>query len=211
MMAWTWCDGKGMEKSNPSGMSSRYGGIRLAQPVNTDIYRELLRQYVAPWVQRTCPGEKSLSADLALVYTTRTTRQLLAEFPTLADWLLYSPDLNLLASLSRAFFRHKSRLFLTLIWTPYVCPLLRNGTSKQGNTSVRPYDHSATTVKLSLRKMKFKLNRWAATSPTHQPVVFRATISFNKTWRPIHGKKHFIPRLTTSNITLCIVLQYLIS
>jgi hypothetical protein len=35
-----------------------------------------------------------LSADSAPAHTARTTQQLFAESPTLADWQLYSPDLN---------------------------------------------------------------------------------------------------------------------
>ncbi len=77
----------------------------------------------------------------------------------------YSPDWICWTSLPAAFFRRKSRLGLTPIWLPYVCPSTQNGTSHWRNTSKRRAAHSAAAIKPMLRKIKLKLYWWLANSP----------------------------------------------
>jgi hypothetical protein len=55
--------------------------VFTGEHVNSDVYRELLRQHVVPLsLEDVSWQKKSLSADLVLVHTARTTQQLFAEF-----------------------------------------------------------------------------------------------------------------------------------
>ncbi len=130
MTAWTLRDGQGAEKSDASGMSSGFTlpiVVFTSKLVNANIYQELLRQHVVPWVQRDVVWQKiRLLADSVPASATQMTLRPLAEFCLLADWPPYSPDLNSL-DLSHAFCSQKARPHLTLIWAPYVRPSLWNG------------------------------------------------------------------------------------
>jgi hypothetical protein len=60
-----------------------------------------LRKHVVPWIKQTYPdGNYVFQQDSAPAHTAQTTQQFLretmAKFWTPADWLPYSPDLNLL-------------------------------------------------------------------------------------------------------------------
>ncbi len=116
-----------------------------------------------------------LSADLMLVQTARTTQQLLEEFWTLTDWLPYLPDWHVLQA--------KVQAMPHPIWQPYI----------RTEYIQKTCHSSAAATKLSLWKMKFKFNKWLSNSLTHQPVLFRATVSCNKTWRPIYWKNTVRP------------------
>ncbi len=93
-----------MERSNPSIMSGRYCGFRLAM---VSSCQQTFQCQCLPRAFETvpmCPPRSrgciltvnNLSTDLAPVHTARTTQQLFAEFRAPADWLQYLPDLNLL-------------------------------------------------------------------------------------------------------------------
>jgi hypothetical protein len=73
--------------------------VSASERINADVYQDLLRKHVVPWIQRTYPdGDYVFQQDSAPAHTARTTQQFLrktmAEFWTLVDWPLYSPDLN---------------------------------------------------------------------------------------------------------------------
>jgi hypothetical protein len=78
-MAWTWLYGKGMEKSDASGMSGRYCGFRL--PMVRSHRRTCQRQCVPRVFETACiplgPEDISwwkicLSTDVATVHTAKT-------------------------------------------------------------------------------------------------------------------------------------------
>ncbi len=101
------------------------------------IYLELLRQQVLPWAQRTNPEGKYVfwhrQDHPGVVGGILDFRGLAAIFARLKPC----------TSLSGSFYWQKARQRLTLIWTPYISPLLLNGTGLQQNTSTRPVTHSA--------------------------------------------------------------------
>jgi hypothetical protein len=74
MMALTWSDGQGAERSDASRLSGGFTQlikVFASEHVNANIYQdqELLRQHVVPWAQRNEAWRKiSLSADSALAY-----------------------------------------------------------------------------------------------------------------------------------------------
>jgi hypothetical protein len=75
--------------------------VGTGKEVYVDVYQDLLRQHMVPWVQRTYPdGNYVFQQDSAPAHIVPTThaflRENMADFWALADWLLYSPDLNLL-------------------------------------------------------------------------------------------------------------------
>ncbi len=73
--------------------------VSAGEHVNADVYQDLLRKHVVPWIQRTYPdGNYVFQQDSAPAHTAKTTqeflRETMAEFWTPADWPPYSPDLN---------------------------------------------------------------------------------------------------------------------
>jgi hypothetical protein len=94
-----------------------------------------------------------LPADLLPVRTTRTTH---SSWWNSGLWLighLIHRTWTHWTSLCGAFYRQKSQQPLTIIWIPYVCPSLWNGTSKWWNTSAKPATHSTTAGNQSLGKI----------------------------------------------------------
>ncbi len=128
--------------------------------VNTKVDHELLRQTAyGPWVQRTYPDEKYVSSRFIAGKNNQDHPQFLVKFWSLADWPPYSPTIftsTQWTSLCGTFYRQKSQQPLTLIWIPYDCPSLWNGTSKWWNTSAKPATHSTTAGNQSLGKIKLK-------------------------------------------------------
>ncbi len=73
------------------------GKLFASEHVNTNVYLQLLRQHVIPWVQRMYPDRKYIFwLNQRQAHATRTTCLLLVEFWIPADWPPYLPNLNLL-------------------------------------------------------------------------------------------------------------------
>ncbi len=154
-----------------SGRScSRRSQVSAGEWVNTDMYQELLRQHVVSLVHRryTYWWKICLLADLTLTHTPRTNQLLLAEFETLMNWLPCLLNLKLLASLSAAFCRLKSRQHLPLINSDTLHLSIAGVLDRLAKEYI-----SKTCLSFSrrrcpiLRKMKFEFNRWAANSLKH--------------------------------------------
>jgi hypothetical protein len=97
-MAWTWCYGKGTEKSDPSGMSGRYCGFR--SPMVRYCRQTCQRQWL-PWgFEMACIrlGQEDvswwkirLSTDLAPIHNVKTPSGSLRNSRL---WLPYLPYFN---------------------------------------------------------------------------------------------------------------------
>ncbi len=116
MTAWTWRDGQEAERSGASGLSGGFMpsiAVFAGEHANADIYPELLRQHVVPWVQRDVawwkirPSANSAPACAGL----RRPDQLaaVAEFWFSVDWPPYSPNLNSLDFSSGSVLRPKGQ------------------------------------------------------------------------------------------------------
>ncbi len=180
MTAWTWRDGQVAERSGASGLSGGFMppmAVFAGERVNTDIYQELLRQHVVPWVQRDVAWQKVRpSADSAPAYAAQISKRLWRNsgFRRIGrhirqTWIRWTSQLA-------AFYCQKARLRLMLIWRPYVRPSLRNNTGKRRYRSAKNAALSAAAVVPSLRKMKLKLNGWLAKGPAHTNQYFSGLI-----------------------------------
>ncbi len=174
MTVWTCHYSKGVERSDPSGMSCRSWGCRppftgSRQRMGQCLcYQELLIQHVVPWAKRTYHDGKYIFRWIA-----RTIQQMWQNSGF--QWIIRHIRLTWTCwtSLPGAFCRRKSSQLHMLLWMPYVCPSLQNRTISQQNKSARPAPHSIVTSKLFLRKVQFILNRWTANSPAHIKSTFQ--------------------------------------
>jgi hypothetical protein len=65
--------------------------------VNAEVYQDLLRQHVVPWIQQTYPDGNYVFQQAQTAQTTQQfLRETMVEFWTPVDWPPCSPDLNLL-------------------------------------------------------------------------------------------------------------------
>jgi hypothetical protein len=118
---------------------------------NADIYQELLRQHVVPWVQRDVAWRKIRPSAVSAPANTLKSVSGCGRILVFGGLAAIFAELEFAGLLNQQpFFGQKNRLRLTLIWRPYVHQLLQNNTGKRRYRSAK---HAAAT-KPSLRNMK---------------------------------------------------------
>ncbi len=163
---------KGRKKDIPSGMSARFCGF---WSLLAGFHQRMCQSRLRPRFFETacCPldpedvswRKKSLSADLTPVYTIRTTQWLLAEFHTKADWLPYLLDLNTLDFAIWRILQMKGPGYascqsgLPMSYHGHGMGLVRGG--------IHLRDLPLIPLLPSVRKIKFKSDKWAVNSPTY--------------------------------------------
>jgi hypothetical protein len=107
-------------------------------------------------------GKYAFLADSALACAAKTIQRLLAEFQFPANWSPYSPNLNFLDFYIPCILQAKVQA------VPHSnLATLRLSIAEEWDQSQKMPLVPQLLLKLSLRKMKFKLNRWSANSPAH--------------------------------------------
>ncbi len=154
-----------------------------------------LRRHLVPWVQQTYPSEKYALWRTQHWPAPLHHQQLMVEFRFLADLPPFLPDFNLLDFSISSILQAKAQA------TPHsnlaaLSPSINTEWDWLAGVYIRKTCRSfAATKKPPLRKMKFEVYRWLPVAKHTSSVLFRPKIRFNMTWEPIHGKKHFSPRL----------------
>jgi hypothetical protein len=182
-MTWTWCHSKGMERNNVSRMS---GKSCIFRPSIAGFCRWTSQRQPLPIAFKTACGPlgpEDISWQKKCFF-----------------WQIQCQDrpaaLGRILNYSRLAFKF-TRLVVGLLCLQHFAGESPGEASRQfpgmgpasGGIHLQDLLLFCCCQEVAVAKMMPSLYRWLANSPTHQPVLFRATIIFKKTWRPINTLK----------------------